>query len=62
MVVGTDAELFGVFASLQICPHYPIVHYIEERADTVPAFVVEPNLKRGIDSQFRFCKLKVQLE
>lgn len=45
MIVGTDAERFGVFARLQACPQDPVVHHVEERADTVPAFVVEPNLK-----------------
>lgn len=45
VIVGTDAERFGVFTSLQACPQDPVVHHVEERADTVPAFVVEPNLK-----------------
>lgn len=54
VVVGTDAERFGVFASLQACPQDPVVHHVEERADTVPAFVVKPNLKgemAKLDSQ-----------
>lgn len=46
VVVGTDAKPFGVFASLQTRPHYPVVHDVDERANTVPAFVVEPNLNK----------------
>lgn len=46
MIVGCDAKLCRVFAGLQICPQDAIVHHIEERTDTVPALVVEPDLER----------------
>lgn len=46
MIVGCDAKLCRVFVGLQICPQDAIVHHVEERTDTVPALVVEPDLER----------------
>lgn len=46
MIVGSDAKLCGVFVGWQTRPQDAIVHDIEERADAVPALVVEPDLKR----------------
>lgn len=51
VVVGGDAELGGVFAGLQVCPQDAVVHHVEEGADAVPAFVVEPDL----DGKRRMC-------
>lgn len=53
MIVGSDAKLCGVFAGWQTCPQDAIVHYVEERANAVPALVVKPDLeKREADVTF----------
>lgn len=47
MVVGGDAKLCWVVAALQTRPQDAVVHHVEERADAVPALVVEPDLGGG---------------
>lgn len=44
MIVGSDAKLCRVVAALQTRPQDAVVHHVEERADAVPALVVEPDL------------------
>lgn len=45
MVESFDAELGALRAGGQISTQDSIVHDIEERSDTVPALIIEPNLK-----------------
>lgn len=44
MVRSTDAVLAGVFAFRKVCSHDAVVHHVDERSDTVPAFIIEPDL------------------
>ncbi|TNN64375.1 hypothetical protein EYF80_025416 [Liparis tanakae] len=45
VIGGSDAELGGVLVGLQTRAQDAVVHHVEERADAVPAFVVEPDLE-----------------
>lgn len=47
MVEGPDAVLLGVFPFRQVRSQDAIIHDVDERSDTVPAFIIEPDLRRG---------------
>ncbi len=46
MVEGYDAVLVDIFPFRQVCSQDAVIHHIDESADTVPAFVIEPDLRR----------------
>lgn len=46
MVEGPDAVLAGVFPFRQVCSQEAVIHHVDECSDTVPAFIIEPDLRR----------------
>lgn len=44
MVEGSDPELAGVVLLRQICSQDAVIDHIDECADTVPSFIIEPDL------------------
>lgn len=45
VVKSLDGEFAGVQPGGQTGTQNTVVHHVEERSDTVPAFVIEPNLQ-----------------
>ena len=46
MVEGGDAVPAGIFTCGQVGPQDAVVHHVDEGRNTVPAFVVKPDLRR----------------
>lgn len=44
MVEGSDPKLAGVFPLRQICSQDAVIDHVDECSDTVPAFIIEPDL------------------
>lgn len=65
VIVGGDAKLCRVVAALQTRPQDAVVHHVEERADAVPALVVEPDLGGwGVENGgfFSFCNFGASIK
>lgn len=49
VIEGCNAKFMWVLPWGQVGTQYAIVHHIEESSNTMPAFVIEPDLKKKVD-------------
>lgn len=51
VVERPDTKFAGVCPARQVCPQEAVVDHVDEGSDAVPAFIIEPDLKKRGRSQ-----------